>query len=112
MEKITTQLKANKEEISQQIHQLKQRIDQLIHQITVNILEKTLEMCFPFQNTQMIAADIESAYNELVSSIERESRRLKQVLAEQQMKDEEGRLKKIQVIERDIWMFSSNVRLE
>lgn len=52
---------------------------------------------FSFQNTQMTADDIENAYNELVSSIERESRRLRQTLAEQHMKDEEERLKKIQV---------------
>ena len=45
----------------------------------------------------MTATQIETGYNELVSSIDRESRRLKQVLAEQQMKDEEERLKKIQV---------------
>jgi hypothetical protein len=45
----------------------------------------------------MTATQIETAYNELVSSIDRESRRLKQVLAEQQMKDEEARLKTIQV---------------
>lgn len=50
----------------------------------------------------MTAVDIESAYDELVSSIERESRRLKQALAEQQMKDEGERLKKIQVSEGEI----------
>ena len=44
----------------------------------------------------MTAGDIDEAYNGLVSSIDRESRRLKQILAEQQMKDEEERLKKIQ----------------
>lgn len=59
-----------------------------------------MNFVFLFQNTQMTADDIENAYNELVSSIERESRRLRQTLAEQQMKDEEERLKKIQVIER------------
>lgn len=45
----------------------------------------------------MTAIDIDNAYDELVSSIDRESRRLKQVLAEQEMKDEAERLKKIQV---------------
>lgn len=45
----------------------------------------------------MRGVDIENAYNELVSSIDRESRRLKQILAEQQMKDEAERLKSIQV---------------
>lgn len=45
----------------------------------------------------MTAAQIDSAYNELVSSIDRESRRLRQVLAEQEMKNEEERLRKIQV---------------
>lgn len=39
MEKIATQMKANKEQMYQQIHQLKQRIDQLIHQITVSMIE-------------------------------------------------------------------------
>ena len=99
MEKIATQMKANKEQTYQQIHQLKQRIDQLIQQITVITVERTFfgKILFSFQNTQMTADDIESAYNELVSSIERESRRLRQTLAEQQMKDEEERLKKIQV---------------
>jgi myosin-6 len=81
MEKIAGQMKVNKEQVYQQIHQLKQRIDQLINQIT---------------NTHMTATQIDTAYNDLVSSIDRESRRLKQVLAEQQMKDEEERLKKIQ----------------
>jgi len=45
----------------------------------------------------MTATQIETAYNELMSSIDRESRRLRQTLAEQEMKDEEERLKKIQV---------------
>jgi hypothetical protein len=45
----------------------------------------------------MTATQIEDAYNELMSSIDREFRRLKQVLAEQEMKDEEERLKKIEV---------------
>jgi hypothetical protein len=45
----------------------------------------------------MTATQIESAYNELMSSIDRESRRLRQTLAEQEMKDEEERLKRIQV---------------
>jgi hypothetical protein len=45
----------------------------------------------------MTATQIDSAYNDLVSSIDRESRRLKQALAEQEMKDEGERLKKIQV---------------
>ncbi len=45
----------------------------------------------------MTSTQIETAYNELMSSIDRESRRLRQTLAEQEMKDEEERLKKIQV---------------
>lgn len=40
---------------------------------------------------------IDNTYNDLVSSIDREFRRLKQVLAEQEIKEEEERLKKIQV---------------
>lgn len=45
----------------------------------------------------MTAKDIENAYDDLVSSIDREFRRLQQALAEQEMKDEHERLKKIQV---------------
>ena len=45
----------------------------------------------------MTATQIDNAYSELVSSIDREFRRLKQVLAEQEIKEEEERLKKIQV---------------
>jgi hypothetical protein len=45
----------------------------------------------------MTATQIDNAYNDLVSSIDREFRRLKQVLAEQEIKAEEERLKKIQV---------------
>ncbi|CAF0892583.1 unnamed protein product [Rotaria sp. Silwood1] len=81
MEKIAAQMKANKEQIYKQIHQLKERVDQLIHQIS---------------NTHMTATQIDDAYNDLVSSIDRELRRLKQALAEQEMKDEQERLKRIQ----------------
>lgn len=45
----------------------------------------------------MSSTQIENTYNDLVSSIDREFRRLKQVLAEQEIKEEEERLKKIQV---------------
>lgn len=45
----------------------------------------------------MTSMQIDNAYNDLVSSIDREFRRLKQVLAEQEIKEEEERLKKIQV---------------
>jgi hypothetical protein len=45
----------------------------------------------------MTSTQIENTYNDLVSSIDREFRRLKQVLAEQEIKEEEERLKKIQV---------------
>ncbi|CAF3308813.1 unnamed protein product [Rotaria socialis] len=81
MEKIASQMKTNKEQVYQQIHQLKQSIDQLIHEIA---------------NTHMTATQIDNAYNDLVASIDREFRRLKQVAAEQEMKDEQERLKKIQ----------------
>lgn len=45
----------------------------------------------------MTADQIDDSYNGLVSSIDREFRRLKQALAEQEMKEEAERLKKIQV---------------
>lgn len=45
----------------------------------------------------MTSMQIDNTYNDLVSSIDREFRRLKQVLAEQEIKEEEERLKKIQV---------------
>lgn len=45
----------------------------------------------------MSATQIDSTYNDLVTAIDREFRRLKQVLAEQEIKEEEERLKKIQV---------------
>lgn len=45
----------------------------------------------------MTATQIDDAYNDLFSSIDRESRRLKQMVAEQHMKDEGERLKTIQV---------------
>jgi len=45
----------------------------------------------------MTSTQIDNTYNDLVSSIDREFRRLKQVLAEQEIKEEEDRLKKIQV---------------
>jgi len=45
----------------------------------------------------MTATQIDNTYNELVSSIDRQFRRLRQTLAEQEMKDEEERLKMIQV---------------
>lgn len=45
----------------------------------------------------MRGVDIEQAHTEVLTSIDREFRRLRQTLAEQQMKDEEERLKKIQV---------------
>ncbi|CAF1657741.1 unnamed protein product [Rotaria magnacalcarata] len=81
MEKVAGQLKTNKEQVYQQIHQLKQSIDQLIHEIA---------------NTHMTATQIDNAYNDLVASIDREFRRLKQVVAEQKMKDEQDELKRIQ----------------
>ncbi|CAF1109907.1 unnamed protein product [Adineta steineri] len=81
MENIAGQMKVNKEKVHQQIQQIKQRVDQLIHLIT---------------NTRITPSEIDDAYNELVSSIDREFRRLKQVLAEQEMKEEAERLKKIQ----------------
>ncbi|CAF2825003.1 unnamed protein product [Rotaria sp. Silwood2] len=81
MEKIAAQMKVNKEQIYQQIHQLKQRVDQLINQIA---------------NTHMTSTQIDDAYNDLVSSIDREFRRLKQALVEQEMKAEQERLKTIQ----------------
>ena len=45
----------------------------------------------------MTSTQIDNMYNDLVSSIDREFRRLKQVVAEQEIKEEEERLKKIQV---------------
>lgn len=45
----------------------------------------------------MTAIQIDNAYNDLVSAIDRDFRRLKQVLAEQEIKAEEEHLKKIQV---------------
>ncbi|CAF4984142.1 unnamed protein product, partial [Rotaria sp. Silwood1] len=87
MEKIVGQMKVNKEQVSKQVHQLRQRIDQLMHEIT---------------NKSMNSTHIDNAYNDLVSSIDREFRRLKQVLAEQEIKEEEARLKKIQTeLERE-----------
>ncbi|CAF0806431.1 unnamed protein product [Adineta steineri] len=87
MEKIAGQMKANKEQVHKQVQQLRQRIDQLINDIT---------------NTSMTSVQIDNAYNDLVTSIDREFRRLKQVLAEQEIKEEEERLKKIQVeLERE-----------
>jgi hypothetical protein len=58
----------------------------------------------------MTATQIEDAYNELMSSIDREFRRLKQVLAEQEMKDEEERLKKIEVRKNKyfFWFFKKS----
>jgi hypothetical protein len=53
----------------------------------------------------MTATQIDNAYNDLVSSIDREFRRLKQTLAEQEMKDEAERLKKIQVKRRISLLF-------
>ncbi|CAF1462018.1 unnamed protein product [Adineta ricciae] len=82
MEKIVGQMKVNKEQVSKQVQQLRQRVDQLINEIT---------------NTSISAVRIDSAYNDLVTSIDREFRRLKQVLAEQEIKEEEERLKKIQM---------------
>ncbi|CAF4171515.1 unnamed protein product, partial [Rotaria sp. Silwood2] len=53
-------------------------------------------------NTSMNSTHIDNAYNDLVSSIEREFRRLKQVLAEQEIKEKEEGLKKIQMeLERE-----------
>ena len=54
----------------------------------------------------MTSTQIDNAYNELVSSIDRESRRLRQALAEQQMKEEEERLKTIQVLIFNLFFFS------
>jgi septum formation topological specificity factor MinE len=45
----------------------------------------------------MEAIQMDNAYNELFADVDRESRRVKQILAEQRMKDEEQRLKQIQV---------------
>ncbi|CAF1034350.1 unnamed protein product [Rotaria sordida] len=87
MEKIVGQMKFNKEQVYKQVQQLRQRIDQLINEIT---------------NTSVNSTHIDNAYNDLVSSIDREFRRLKQVLAEQEIKEEEERLKKIQMeLERE-----------
>jgi len=46
----------------------------------------------------MSSTQIDNTYNDLVTAIDREFRRLKQVLAEQEIKEEEERLKKIQVL--------------
>jgi len=81
MEQLIVPMKINKDQIQKQIEDLRRRIDQLINDIT---------------NTSMTGTQIETSYNELFSSIDRETRRLKQILVEQQMKDEEERLKKIQ----------------
>jgi CHASE3 domain sensor protein len=56
----------------------------------------------------MTATQIDDTYNELVSSIDRQFRRLRQTLAEQEMKDEEERLKAIQVRIRLISRFFFN----
>ena len=45
----------------------------------------------------MSVTQIDRTYNDLVSSIDHEFHRLKQVLTEQEIKEEEARLKKIQV---------------
>ena len=45
----------------------------------------------------MNAEQIDAGYNDLVNLIEREFRRLKQIIAEQENKAEEERLRKIQV---------------
>ncbi|UJR27958.1 hypothetical protein I4U23_009216 [Adineta vaga] len=81
MEKIVGQMKINKELVLKPVKQLSQRIDQLINEI---------------KNTSITGAQIDNAYSDLVTSIDREFRRLKQVLAEQEIKEEEERLKKIQ----------------
>lgn len=67
----------------------------------------------------MTGTQIDEAYNQLFSSIDREMRRLKQVLTEQQMKSEGERLKKIQVKPEtnlgkkiDFIFFSSQSELE
>ena len=57
----------------------------------------------------MTATQIDDAYNDLVSSIDREFRRLNQTLAEQEMKEEAERLKKIQV---DVFALVFRNRLE
>ena len=51
----------------------------------------------------MIGIQIDDAYNDLFTSIDRESRRLKQLLAEQELKGEEERLKNIQVTSPVRW---------
>ena len=45
----------------------------------------------------MTATQIDNAYDDLLSSIDREFRRLEQKIAEQKMKEEQERLKTIQV---------------
>ncbi|CAF4334117.1 unnamed protein product, partial [Rotaria sp. Silwood2] len=81
MEKIVRQMKLNKEQVYKSVQQLRQRIDQLVNEIT---------------NRSVNSTYIDNAYNELVSLIDREFRRLKQVLAQQEVKEEEH-LKKIQM---------------
>ncbi|CAF4851043.1 unnamed protein product [Rotaria sp. Silwood1] len=81
MEKIVRQMKFNKEKVYKSVQKLRQRIDQLINEIT---------------NRSVNSTYIDNAYNELVSLIDREFRRLKHVLAQQEIKEEEH-LKKIQM---------------
>ncbi|CAF3335776.1 unnamed protein product [Rotaria sp. Silwood2] len=80
MEKIVRQMKLNKEQVYKSVQQLRQRIDQLVNEIT---------------NRSVNSTYIDNAYNELVSLIDREFRRLKQVLAQQEMELEHEKTKKI-----------------
>ncbi|CAF0726267.1 unnamed protein product [Didymodactylos carnosus] len=81
MEQIANQMKINKEQVVKQVQQLQQRVDELIGKIT---------------NTQMSSNQIENAYNDLFSAIDRELRSLKQILEQQKVKEEQDRLHRIQ----------------
>lgn len=113
MEQLIIPMKINKDQIQKQIEELRHRINQLIDNITVkSIWEIDIFSSFRFQNTPMTGTQIETSYNDLFSSIDRETRRLKQILVEQQMKDEEERLKKIQVKKNFLVSSRWNVRLK
>lgn len=97
-------MRSSKEQVQKQVVQVKQRVDQLIKEISVGFEPKKNFVLFSdahflvrFQGSSMSSGQIDVAYKDLVSSIDREFRRLKQVLAEQEIKEEEERLRKIQV---------------
>jgi myosin VI len=82
MEKISSQLKADKDKSMQQVQMLKQQMQNVIYKI------KTAPV--------LLEKDIKKLYNDLFAAFDTDLKKLKALLEQQKNRDEQERLKKLQ----------------